>query len=155
MTKRTPLVRVELVRERSVTYEVSPAVQSPEDLVSVARALIGDSDREVMAVIYLNHKHKVQAIERVATGTLSSVVVHPREVFKGALLANASAIAMVHNHPSGDPTPSEDDRELTKRVMQAGEILGIRVLDHIVLGEDKHVSLRETTTLWHQNQFHA
>jgi DNA repair protein RadC len=108
-----------------------------------------------MAVIYLSHKHRVQAIERVATGTLSSIVVHPREVFKGALLANASAIALVHNHPSGDPTPSEEDRELTKRVMQAGEILGIKVLDHSVLGETAHVSLRETTALWHQNLFHA
>lgn len=150
---RTPLVRVQLVRDRQVSY--LKHINAPDQLAAAARAVIGELDREAFMVLHLDHKHKLLSMETVAVGTISSVVVHPREVYKGALLASAAAIALAHVHPSGDPTPSEEDRVLTTRLLQAGEILGIRVLDHLVLGTDCFVSLRETTSLWQQQLFHA
>jgi DNA repair protein RadC len=116
--------------------------------------LIGDQDREAFVVVHLNAKHKIVSLEVVAIGTLSATLVHPREVFKGALLANAAAIGLAHNHPSGDPTPSPEDLALTAQLLAAGEVVGVRVLDHIVIGDDCHVSIRETTHLWQDQAFH-
>ena len=94
------------------------------------------SDREKFIVIHLNIKNNILSYEIVSIGSLTTSVVHPREVFKGALLANAASVIFLHNHPSGDPEPSEDDKDITKRLKQAGKILGINVLDHIIIGGD-------------------
>jgi DNA repair protein RadC len=87
------------------------------------------------------------AYHELSRGTLDSTVVHPREVFKTALLANAAAVIVAHNHPSGDPSPSADDIALTRRLTQAGNIIGIPVLDHLVIGVRSHFSLREAGLL--------
>ena len=82
-------------------------------------------------------------IEETSRGSLTTTILHPREVFKSAILANAASIILVHNHPSGDPTPSREDIEITKRLQRAGHLLGIKVLDHIVIGREKYVSMKD------------
>jgi DNA repair protein RadC len=94
-------------------------------------------------VILLDARHRVLRSEMISQGTLTASLVHPREVFRPALRDAAAALVLVHNHPSGDPTPSAEDREVTARLASAGEILGVRVLDHIVVAERGYSSLRE------------
>ncbi len=84
----------------------------------------------------LNGKNDVLGFNVASTGSLTAALVHPREIFKPAILANAAALILVHNHPSGDPDPSPEDRAITSRLKEAGEIVGIRVLDHVVIGDD-------------------
>ena len=91
--------------------------------------------KEYFITLHLDGKNKIQCIEEVSVGSLNQSIVHPREVFKGALLSSAAAIILLHNHPSGDPAPSREDREITRRLKEAGELLGVRVLDHIIIGE--------------------
>jgi DNA repair protein RadC len=91
-------------------------------------------DREHFSIACIDAKHKIIGLHTIAVGTLTTALVHPREVFKTAILLSSAACAIFHNHPSGDPTPSREDRELTKRLQQAGELLGIHVLDHIIFG---------------------
>ena len=153
-TRRVAAMRIELVRERGVTYPGTGYIDSPESLAAVARAFIGNADREVFVAVYLTTKHRIAAVEATATGTLNSTLVHPRELFKGALLANAAAVGLAHNHPSGDPAPSPEDLTLTAQLLAAGEVLGIRVIDHVVLGDLGHVSIRETSGLWANHAFH-
>ena len=91
----------------------------------------------------LDTKNQVIGINTVAIGVLSSCPIHPREVFKPAILANAAGVILVHNHPSGDPYPSQDDLLLTNRLKEAGEVLGIQVMDHVILGYANYASLKE------------
>lgn len=100
-------------------------------------------DQEIFVVVALNAKHKVLAIREVARGSVSSVEVHPREVFSVCVRETASACIVSHNHPSGDPEPSQADINLTKRLSQAGDLLGISLLDHIVVSNEKYVSLAD------------
>jgi DNA repair protein RadC len=134
-------VRVRLVKEPAGRF--GPAFHCADD---VARALgpeLVDCDREQFLCCHLDVKNRLISREVVSVGHLTSALVHPREVFKGALLANAAAIVLVHNHPSGDPQPSVEDVDITRRLVQAGRLLGIPVLDHVVLGRQGHVSLAE------------
>lgn len=140
MKDKTHLVRVKLVQGRSLACE-SP-VSGACSLAATLRRLLRDQDREQFVVVHLDKKHHVLSIEVVATGTLDAVLVHPREVYKGALLANAAAIALAHNHPSGDTAPSPEDLALTATLIEAGRVLGVQVVDHLVLG-DGYTSLRE------------
>jgi len=91
----------------------------------------------------LDSKNRVQRINTVSIGILDSSLVHPREVFKDAILASAASIIVAHNHPSGDPTPSIEDKRVTQRLYEAGQLLGIDLLDHIVIGDNKWVSLKQ------------
>jgi DNA repair protein RadC len=91
----------------------------------------------------LSTKNTVNAIHTASIGSLSSAIVHPREVYKAAVLANASSIVLGHNHPSGDPTPSPEDIEVTKRLSNAGDLMGIDVLDHVIIGDGRFYSLKE------------
>jgi DNA repair protein RadC len=148
--KRVNFYRVALVKESSSLYEdvYLTKIDSPRDAAQksmvILRDMLDDADREKLVVLYLNTKHVITGAEVVSTGSLNSSVVHPREVFKGALLASSAAIIVAHNHPSGDPTPSQEDVNVTERLKKAGEILGIELLDHIVVGENgRFVSLRE------------
>lgn len=120
----------------------------PESIRSAADAAAHLSDmayldREVFKTLLLNTKHHVIHTDTVAIGGLSSCLVHPREVFKAAIKYSAAAVILAHNHPSGDPEPSPDDISLTKRFVDAGDVVGISVLDHIVIGKYGYVSLRE------------
>lgn len=105
---------------------------------------IASADREHFVVLALSARMRVVARETVSIGTLTASLVHPREVFKSAIMSNAAAIVVAHNHPSGDPEPSREDGEVTSRLRRAGEILGIQLLDHIVVVADgKFVSFKE------------
>lgn len=105
--------------------------------------LISDARQEEFHIVTLDTKHQVIDTHRITVGTLDASLVHPREVFRKAIKDAASAIILVHNHPSGDPTPSREDLAVTKRLNEAGELMGIRVIDHIVLGSFRSVSIRE------------
>lgn len=141
----------EIVRIKQVISETSKeryVVRSPEDAVSHAFDLIGEDDREVFLVMVLNTKNHVVAVHRCHVGSLNSSIVHPREVFKSAILNNGASIICVHQHPSGDITPSVEDINITRRLDEAGKLLGIQVLDHIIIGEKidsriKFTSLKE------------
>ncbi|MBB6731406.1 JAB domain-containing protein [Cohnella zeiphila] len=138
------LVRLQLIREEG--FYSQPKVESPEEAQAVFRQLLtGETDREHLALLCLDTKHRPTAIQVVAVGTLDSLLVHPREVFKTAILANAASIICAHWHPSGDPEPSMADVKVTHRLMQAGELLGIKLLDHLILGAgDDYLSLKES-----------
>lgn len=142
------------LRELTVRYSVKKnvdgqpvivgrALNSPRDSAAALMAVLKDEPSEVFAMLCLTTKHRVIAYHEVSRGTLDSTLVHPREVFKAAILANAAAIVVCHNHPSGDPSPSLDDLELTKRLIATGELLGISVLDHVVVGDSRYYSFKE------------
>ena len=120
---------------------------NPKDAAAAFMMMLRDEPAEVFAMLCLTTKHRVIAYHEVSRGTLDSTLVHPREVFKAALLANSSAIVVAHGHPSGDSTPSADDVTLTTRLVAAGEILGIPVLDHIVIGDGRYFSFKEAGRL--------
>ena len=132
---RIPRYSVSLVRDSSLGVEYKTVRQSSDSL-PILKTLLGDKDREEFLILMVDAKNKIIGIHSVSVGTLSLTVVHPREVFKAAILVNSSAIILAHNHPSGDPNPSREDITLTKRMEEAGKILGIRILDHIILGEE-------------------
>jgi DNA repair protein RadC len=130
-----------LVREH--VHDAPPRVNGPDELHDLLCPYFDGADREYFYGVYLSTKNHVVAIELVSVGSLSASLVHPREVYKPALLHSAAAIAVAHNHPSGDPEPSAEDIEFTKRLNHAGNLLGIKLLDHIILGTDDYVSLKE------------
>jgi DNA repair protein RadC len=139
---RIPIHRVELVREGSVPVD-SRAIQGPADAADILRERIGAADREHFVALLLDTRHRVIGLHTVSVGTLNSSQVHPREVFKAAILANAAGVIVGHNHPSGDPEPSTEDLAITARLKQAGEVLGIALLDSLIIGHPGHVSLKE------------
>jgi len=126
---------------------VGRSLTSPRDSAAALVALLQDEPTEVFAILCLTTKHRVIAYHEVSRGTLDSTLVHPREVFKAALLANAAAIIVCHNHPSGDPTPTIDDVEVTRRLAASGQVLGIELLDHIVVGDGRYYSFKEGARL--------
>jgi DNA repair protein RadC len=137
--KKVDIVSVRLVRESSVPY-AARRVNGPEEAVAILRPFLEGQDRENFVILCLDTKNKPTAIHTVSVGTVNSSLIHPREVFKAAILANASAIVLAHNHPSGDPMPSSEDKEVTVRLKKAGEILGISVLDHLIIGHNDFFS---------------
>jgi DNA repair protein RadC len=131
---RVPIYRVTLVRESSITAP-APRLRGAQQAAALLRQYLGPVDREHFVVILLDRKNAPIGINTVSIGSLTASVVHMRETFKAAILANAAAILCGHNHPSGAPEPSREDRALTQRLVEAGKLLGIDVLDHIVLGD--------------------
>ena len=136
------IVSVKLVKEKDSHY-ASRNIKNPEELASVVRNFLKDSDREVFLTINFSTRNTINSIHIVSMGTAESSLVHPREVFKVAILSNASSIALAHNHPSGNPDPSQDDLQITKKLVQAGEILNIKVIDHIIIADDQYLSFAE------------
>lgn len=118
-------------------------VRSPEDFANIAMKFIGNEDREVFLVACLSVKNEIQCLHRCHIGTLNASLVTPREVFKTAFLQNAASIILAHNHPSQNVTPSQEDIDVTKRLQEAGQLLGVEVLDHLVISETNYLSLKE------------
>jgi DNA repair protein RadC len=144
-TKLTDNKRVVLEKEVSMNYpELSHIIRSPEDAVTIGKTFmhIHEEPEEHMYMICMNTKNKVTGVFEISHGNVNSSIVGTREVFQKALLANAVSIILMHNHPSGDPTPSREDIEVTRRLVEAGKILGVQVLDHIIIG-DRYSSLKE------------
>lgn len=117
-------------------------VKTPEEVVSFVKGKLKDKKKEHFQVLLLDTRSKLIKISEVSVGSLDTSIVHPREVFKEAISASAASVIFVHNHPSGDPSPSEDDIKLTERLCQAGEVIGIDVLDHIIIGDNEYISLK-------------
>jgi DNA repair protein RadC len=139
-----------ILREATVSYagkriEASRSVKHAADAVAIFREWgIADRVQECFGVMFLTTRHQCVGVQMVAMGTLSEVSVHPRELFRGAILAGAAAVLMVHNHPSGDPSPSADDLAITRRMKECGDLLGIPVLDHVIVtAGGGYVSLAE------------
>jgi DNA repair protein RadC len=139
---RLPIYRAALVRESSQP-SILNRITTPRNVFEIASSYLEGADREHFVVIMLDTKNQVIGINTVAIGVLASCPIHPREVFKPAILANAAGIILLHNHPSGDPCPSQDDLLLTHRLKEAGEVLGVQVVDHVILGYANYASLKE------------
>ena len=138
--KTLSFVSSRLVKEKSVKY--APMITSSEDAIDCVREHLADWDREIFGALHLSVRGKVQNATIISIGTMTSTEAHPREIFRAAILAGAAAIIVFHRHPSGDPTPSNEDIETTQRICRAGDLLGIRVLDHVVVTDDDTFSLR-------------
>ena len=130
-----PVYRVELVRERTLTTEQRRSVHNSEDVIAILRDELLRYDREKLVCLLLNAKNVIIGMEVTSVGTLTQSIAAPREIYKSAIISSAAAIILAHPHPSGDPTPSREDIQMTERVAKAGEILGIKLLDHVIIGE--------------------
>ncbi|MGR3318771.1 MAG: JAB domain-containing protein [Candidatus Anammoxibacter sp.] len=141
------------IKELSVTYRKKRVPKTAHcsigKKVTSSRAIyelfkdIWKECSEKFYVLHMNNKNVIQSIQLVSVGSLTASIVEPREVFKAALIAGSAAIAFVHNHPSGDPKPSDEDVEITKRLKEVGSIVGIKVIDHIVIGDGEFFSLKD------------
>lgn len=129
-----PIYRVSLVREGTMCNPQTQ-LRNSADARTLLQSYLGNTDREHFVVLLLDRKNKVIGMNTVSIGSLTASVVHPREVLKPAILCNAAAFICGHNHPSGDPAPSQEDRVLTARLKEASKLLGIDLLDHIILGD--------------------
>jgi DNA repair protein RadC len=138
------IYKLKMIKEDTVEYS-DTTIKSPCDIVRLAREVLEmhEMAEENFVILCLNTKNKIAGVHTVSIGSLNASIVHPREVFKAALLNNANGIICLHNHPSGDPEPSRDDIETTHRLVNAGNILGIKVLDHIIIGDGRYISLKE------------
>jgi DNA repair protein RadC len=130
-------------RSLSRPLERGHRIESPRDVQRHFHSRLRDWRRESFHVVLLDGRHRLIGMEAVSLGTLTASLVHPREVFREAIRRAAAAMLLVHNHPSGDPSPSQEDRAVTRRLQAAGELLGIRVLDHVIVAEDGYFSFRE------------
>lgn len=131
--------RVELVREGAPLGRVA----NPHQARVLLQRFVNGSPRELFMVTWLDTRNQVTGFEIVTTGTLNGSLVHPREVFQGAILANAAGVIVVHNHPSGDPNPSREDIQLIQRLWEAGDLLGITLLDSIIITHQRSFSFKE------------
>src|SRR5688572_5566762 len=137
-------VRLSLVRERAEHAFAHPrAIRHGGDVAALLREFLGEDPRERFAVVYLDTRHRPIAVHEAHVGTCDSSPVHPREVFGPAIALAATAIVVAHNHPSGDPTPSAEDRLVTDRLRDAGVLLGIALLDHLVVGGSRYYSFAD------------
>jgi DNA repair protein RadC len=139
---RIPKFKVSVIRDRSETSPIRKISDSGQ-IFSFLREYYEGHDREEMLAVILDAKHTIIGLHTVSIGTLTLSLVHPRETFKAAILMSAGAVILAHNHPSGDPTPSREDRTLTDRLVKAGDLLGIPVIDHVIVGDDCYVSFAD------------
>lgn len=142
--QRINIIKCEVVREKSILYD-NAIFKSPQIVADIMRKFLGNTDREHFVVAYLNTKNKINAIHTVSVGNLNGSLVHPREVFKAAILSNAASIICCHNHPSGNVLPSGEDIKVTENLIKTGELLNISVLDHVIIDTDSsnYYSMKE------------
>ena len=138
------VIREAVVRYRGSRRRVSGALRNPVDVARFVRQLVRNDAREHFVTLMLDGRHRPIAYQVVSIGTATASLVHPREVFQAAVGVGACAVIVAHNHPSGNPTPSREDLEVTRRLVRAGEVIGIRLLDSVVAGDPGYVSIRET-----------
>ena len=150
MGKRIVKYRLELVKESSKIYEVESKISSPTDVKNYIEQVfkLSSQAEEVLVLLVLDIKNNIVGAFEVSRGSLNASIVHPREVFKRALLLNGASIILAHNHPSGDPTPSMEDISTTERLVEGGKVLGIEVLDHLIIGNnDSYKSFKECSLI--------
>ena len=143
--KSISYISCKLVRDENNSYIANKKITSPADVGAIGKNLLKleDKDCEELWVIHLSTKSAINALQLVSLGSLSETVVHPREVFKAGLLNSSCFLVLIHNHPSGDSNPSEADKKTTTRLVEAGKIIGIKVIDHIVIGKGNIYSFKE------------
>lgn len=134
-------------RLAAFTEDSRPVIGSPADAASLVMEELRHQDKEHFLALFLDTRNRVIARKTISVGSLQANIVHPREVFKEAVSRSAASLIVLHNHPSGDPTPSEEDRAITTRLQEAGKLMGIPLLDHIVIGAGQFVSLKERGVL--------
>ncbi|NLJ78751.1 MAG: DNA repair protein RadC [Tissierellia bacterium] len=134
---------IELGKRISSSREDKIKVNSPQVLVDLLMEKMRYLKKEHFKVAILDTKNQIISIERISIGNLNASIVHPREVFNAAIRRSANAIILIHNHPSGDPTPSSEDVNITNRLIEAGSIIGIKVLDHIIIGDNRYISFKQ------------
>ena len=130
-------------RENLETDEENFDIKNPEAVCKLISSTIKEKAKEHFKLILLNSRNKKIGISTISVGTLTTSLVHPREVFKEALAHSAASVILAHNHPSGDPEPSEDDLKITRKLVESGKILGVEVIDHIIIGKNNFYSFRE------------
>ena len=133
----------------------SPTLDTPDRIADLLREDNRAYDVENFQVVLLNTRRKLLSIEKISKGTLDTILVHPREVFRHAIASNAAALVLVHNHPSGDPTPSEADIKVTRDLIRAGQLLKIDVLDHVILGRVTEERSKDYASLRELGYFYA
>ena len=137
------IVKVQMVKDGTIDYG-KKAIKGPQDLAELGHKFIQNADREVFLLVCLNTRNHINCIHVVSIGTINTALVAPREVMKVAILSSASGIACIHNHPSGDPEPSNDDIQITNRIAECGRLFGIGLLDHVIISDGgKYESLLE------------
>ena len=134
-------------RLRQKKWEVGDALRSSEDVFRHFGERLVKEKREIFYVVLLNNKNRKIREVKISEGSLTASLVHPREVYNPVIRESAAAVIFVHNHPSGDPTPSPEDLEITRRLKEVGEVMGIRVLDHVVVGHDRYFSFSDRGVL--------
>ena len=142
LMNRINIVTIKMEKVKSMMIE-NKNISCPNDIYKVVKEYLSGVDREHLVLVTLDTKNNITSISTVSIGSLNQSIVHPREVFKQAILSNASSIILAHNHPTGDSSPSKEDINITNRIKECGKILGIDLLDHLILGDDNYVSLRE------------
>lgn len=140
---KIPSLTVSVVRDGASEIDERPTLNQPAKVAALMRAIVGSDEREHFVAFRLDARSKVKGYTEVSVGTLTASLVHPREVFRAAIVAGAAAIVIAHNHPSGDATPSPEDKATTNRLVKAGALIGIQVLDHVIVSTDKHFSFRD------------
>lgn len=133
---------IDLCCEDAVKYRTGCKFTAPGQVADLFQSL-KDECKESFITLHLDGKNRILCMEVVSIGSLNQSIVHPREVFKTALLSSAAAIILVHNHPSGDVAPSNEDKAITKRLAEVGELMGIKILDHIIVGNGEYLSFVE------------
>lgn len=130
-------------RSASVKWETGQPLRSSEDVYHHFREQLGREKRELFYVVLLNNKNRKIRDVKISEGSLTASLVHPREVYNPVIRESAAAVIFVHNHPSGDPAPSPEDVDITRRLKEVGEVIGVRVLDHVVIGHDRFFSFND------------
>ncbi len=133
----------ELGKRLSITKSLNKQITTPSDIANLFMPRMRGLKKEFLKGVYLDSKCRIIKHENISVGGLNTNIIQPREAFKTAILEDAAAIILVHNHPSGDPTPSSDDINLTVKLKEMGKLIGIELLDHIIIGDNKYVSLKE------------
>lgn len=139
---RINIVTIKMEKVKSMLVE-NKKVTSPKEVYKIIAEYLKGVDREHLVLLTLDTKNVITSITTISIGSLNTSIVHPREVFKTAILSNAASIILAHNHPSGDSTPSKEDINITDRIKESGKILGIDLLDHLIIGDDSYISLKE------------
>lgn len=137
--------QLKLVKENSGNYNINKQVCNPLDAKEAINTILDLNNEHVekFGILALDTKNNIIGVHIISIGSLNASIVHPREVFKAAILNNASSIILFHNHPSGEVTPSEEDKEITRMLVNAGQIMKVNVYDHIIVGEENYCSLKE------------
>lgn len=141
-----PTVRVKLIHDAEPYYG-KRKIRCADDIYQFIKSECQDSDREMLLTIGLDGAHQVVSVETTSIGSINQAIVSPREIFKSLILGNCSSFVLVHNHPSGEPTPSAEDVAITKRVGDGAKLLGFNMLDHLIVGQGKFYSFQESGEL--------